>query len=266
MKSSPTGRMTFDEALAKIRADTDDKMDVSRKGSSVRKTQRGAAFEKLILNYFKHDSIYGDEFTDVRLWYDWYQEPDTGIDIVAKDRRGRLVGIQCKCWADDSSIDLKDISTMFIVKGTKKMDRLILVFTGQTLTGHAQKACEESGSTVLMQSDLRKSSFDWNIKKRTRPEPKSLRPHQNEAVQRVVEGLTDADRGKLIMACGTGKTLTSLHIAEQTVGKGGLVLYLVPSLSLIPQAMREWADNRSMPHQYMAVCSDKLPQRTSRGR
>ena len=246
---------TFDEALAKIRADTDDAVDISRKGSTVRKTARGAAFEKLMLEYFKRDSIYSDEFTDIKLWYDWYHEPDTGIDIVARDKRGNLVGIQCKCWADDSSIDLKGISTMFTVKDRKKMDRLILVFTGGTLTTNAQKTCEESKVAVLMQSDLRKSSLDWG-RKRAKPKPKPLYGHQKEAVRKAVAGLKNADRGKLVMACGTGKTLTALHIAERTVGKGGLVLYLVPSLSLIPQAMREWADNRTMPHQYMAVCSD----------
>ena len=247
--------VTFDEALAKIRAETDDAVDINRKGSTVRKTARGAAFEKLMLDYFKRDSIYSDEFTDIKLWYDWYHEPDTGIDIVARDKRGNLVGIQCKCWADDSSIDLKGISTMFTVKDRKKMDRLILVYTGGTLTTHAQKTCEESKVAVLMQSDLRKSSFDWS-RKRVKPKPKPLYDHQKEAIRKAVAGLKNADRGKLIMACGTGKTLTALHIAERTVGKGGLVLYLVPSLSLIPQAMREWADHRTIPHQYMAVCSD----------
>ena len=74
---------------------------------------------------------------------------------------------------------------------------------------------------------------------RTKPKPKLLYGHQKEAVRKAVAGLKNADRGKLVMACGTGKTLTALHIAERTVGKGGLVLYLVPSLSLIPQAMRE---------------------------
>ena len=248
--------VTFDEALARIRAETDDTTDISRKGSTVRKTARGAAFERLMLNYFKHDSIYGDEFTDVKLWYDWYHELDTGIDIVARDTRGRLVGIQCKCWADDSTITLDDIATMFTVKDRKKMDRLMLVFTGQAPTTNAQKACEESKIPILMQSDLRSSSFDWD-RKMAKPRPKPLMEHQKEAVKSAVEGLRNADRGKLVMACGTGKTLTALHIAEQTVGSGGMVLYLVPSLSLIPQAMREWADNRSISHQYMAVCSDK---------
>ena len=66
----------------------------------------------------------------------------------------------------------------------------------------------------------------------------------------------DNDRGKLIMACGTGKTFTALRIAEAVAGIGGRVLYLVPSISLFQQSMREWATQRSIPHRYIGVCSD----------
>ncbi len=246
---------TFDQALARLRAETDDEKDISHKGSKVSKTERGIRFEKLMLHYFKNDSIYKNEFKEVKLFHDWYREPDIGIDLVARDKDDKLVGIQCKCWNDDSSIHENQISNMFVVKESKKMDRLILVFTGAHVSRNIVKPFEESGYPILMKADLRQSRIDWSGMKRV-VKPKTLQDHQKEAVQRVVTGLQGADRGKLIMACGTGKTITSLHIAETIPGKDGLVLYLVPSLSLIPQAMREWADNRSIIHQYMAVCSD----------
>ncbi len=244
--------VTFDQALEKIRKETDDETE---KGSSVHKTQRGNKFERLMLHYFKNDSIYKNEFKDVKLWYDWFHEQDTGIDLVAEQYDGKLVGIQCKCWNDDSSIALNDISNMFAVKESKKMDRLILVFTGKDVSKHIEQ--QGGGAfSIIMKSDLRSSAFDWG-KKRMISKPKKLRPHQKEAVDKVVTGLKDADRGTLTMACGTGKTITSLHIAENIAGKNGLILYLVPSLSLIPQVMREWAENGSITHQYMAVCSDR---------
>ncbi len=247
---------TFDQALARLRAETDDEKDISRKGSKVSKTERGVRFEKLMLHYFKNDSIYKNEFKEVKLFHDWYREPDIGIDLVARDKDDKLVGIQCKCWNDDSSIHENQISNMFVVKESKKMDRLILVFTGAHVSRNIVKPFEESGYPILMKADLRQSGIDWSGIERV-VKPKTLQDHQKEAVQRVVTGLQGADRGQLIMACGTGKTITSLHIAETIPGKDGLVLYLVPSISLIPQAMREWADNRSIEHQYMAVCSDK---------
>ena len=217
----------------------------------------GTEFEKLLVKFFKHDNLYGLEFTDVKRWYDWYQEPDTGIDLVARDKNGELVGIQSKCWADDSTLDLKDISTMFTTAKAKKIDKLYLVFTGGSITSHTQTRCEEARVKIITKSDLASSNYNWSKTGKLRPAPLKLHSHQIEAVQRTVNGFEDADRGKLIMACGTGKTLVSLHVAEKMIGAGGLILYLVPSISLIPQTMREWADNRSIPHRYIAVCSDK---------
>ena len=72
----------------------------------------------------------------------------------------------------------------------------------------------------------------------------------------VRTGFSAHRRGKLIMACGTGKTFTALRIAESVSGRGGTILYLVPSIALMGQAMREWATQRAVSHRYMGVCSD----------
>ncbi|MFG7003170.1 DEAD/DEAH box helicase family protein, partial [Burkholderia pseudomallei] len=85
---------------------------------------------------------------------------------------------------------------------------------------------------------------------------KQLRQHQTNALNAVVHGLADADRGKLIMACGTGKTFTSLKIAEAMAGAGKRVLFLVPSLSLLSQTLTEWTQESETPLHSFAVCSD----------
>ena len=154
---------------------------------------------------------------------------------------------------------------MFTTAKAKKIDKLYLVFTGGSITSHTQTRCEEAGVKIITKSDLASSNYNWGKSGKLRPAPLKLRSHQVEAVQRTVDGFQGADRGKLIMACGTGKTLVSLHIAERMVGICGIVLYLVPSISLIPQTMREWADNRSIPHRYVAVCSDKTSGRDEEG-
>ena len=84
----------------------------------------------------------------------------------------------------------------------------------------------------------------------------SLQPHQQEAFDDVIKGFKECDRGKLIMACGTGKTFTALRIAEEVAGLGGRVLYLVPSIGLFSQAMREWAEQQEVQHRYIGICSD----------
>ncbi len=58
------------------------------------------------------------------------------------------------------------------------------------------------------------------------------------------------------MACGTGKTFTSLKIAETIAGKGKRVLFLVPSLALISQTIREWTEDTEVSLRSFAVCSD----------
>ena len=89
----------------------------------------------------------------------------------------------------------------------------------------------------------------------------NLRAHQQRAFDDVVQGLQQADRGKLIMACGTGKTFTALRIAEAIAGRGGRVLFLVPSISLFQQSMREWMTQQNIKQRYIGICSD-----TSAGR
>ena len=116
---------------------------------------------------------------------------------------------------------------------------------------------------MLRFGDLTERPFDWPDLRRQEPEalayraqPFHLRPHQQAAFDDVLQGFSDHDRGKLIMACGTGKTFTALRIAEALAGVGGRVLYLVPSISLFQQSMRQWATQRAIPHRYVGICSD----------
>ena len=109
--------------------------------------------------------------------------------------------------------------------------------------------------------ELRKSPIDWaryaTSAEIARREPKTPRDHQAEAIEKAVRGLAERGaRGKLIMACGSGKTFTSLRIAEEIAGKGGRVLYLVPSLALMSQTVREWAADTRFSLRAYAACSD----------
>ena len=116
---------------------------------------------------------------------------------------------------------------------------------------------------MLRFGDLLSAPFDWPDLIRDEPEtlsfrhePFSLRAHQKAAFDDVSRGFEDHDRGKLIMACGAGKTFTALRLAEAVAGIGGRVLYLVPSISLFSQSMREWAMQQAIPHRYIGICSD----------
>ncbi|MCR4820407.1 MAG: DEAD/DEAH box helicase family protein, partial [Elusimicrobiales bacterium] len=93
---------------------------------------------------------------------------------------------------------------------------------------------------------------------------KTLRPHQQDAVSAVLQHFEQADRAKLIMACGTGKTFTSLKIAERLTNNSGLVLFLVPSIALLGQTLREWCSNSEKEIFPICVCSDSTVGRNGK--
>ena len=244
---------TFDDVLRQIRAE-------STKGGTVNKAELGRRFEAVTRDFLSADNHYRNRFAKVSMWMEWPGRDggDTGIDLVAEQHDGSLCAIQCKCYADDGSLDTKQVSKFLAKAAGMRMQHRMLVYTGECITANAKRLLEQHGCQILSPDHFRASRVDWgSFPKISARRPKTLRPHQKKAVSAVTQGLAARDRGQLVMACGTGKTLTSLHVAEKHCKRGGLVLYLVPSISLILQSMREWSDNSNLRHYYLAVCSDK---------
>lgn len=230
--------------------------------------EKGTYFEELIATYLRNEATYRDLYSDVWTYADWAREQgqdarDTGIDLVAKTRgTGEYHAIQCKLYAEDYKLQKKDIDSFFTASGRKPFSHRIIVSTTNHWSEHAEDALRDQQPPVskIDLFDLENSQIDWGAyKPKQEPvlkERKSLRPHQESAVKAVTTGLSEADRGKLIMACGTGKTFTSLKIAEKLAGKGGRVLFLVPSLALLSQTLTEWTQESEVPLHSFAVCSD----------
>jgi len=236
--------------------------------SATDEQDKGSKFERLMQAYLQADLLWADRFSDVWLWMEWpdrHGKPDTGIDLVAVERDGSgLTAIQCKFYAPNHYLQKSDIDSFFTASGKSGFSQRVIISTTDKWSKHAEDALADQQIPVqrLRVQDLDESSVDWSQFTLSTPdviqlkERKALRGHQITALDKVREGLSVADRGKLIMACGTGKTFTSLKIAEDLVGAGGSVLFLVPSISLLAQTLREWtieADVRLRPH---AVCSD----------
>ena len=232
---------------------------------------RGALFERLMQRYFTQDPVYADQFSNVRRWSEWaarrpdFSGQDTGIDLVAEDRAGGCCAIQCKFHAPGTRISKQALDSFISASAREPFTRRIVVDTGREWGPNALKTVEglTPACQVLRFNDLADRPIDWpNLHRqgpealRWRGEPFRPRPHQQAAVEDVVRGFDARDRGKLVMACGTGKTFTALCVAEIVAGPGGRVLYLVPSISLFQQAMRAWAEQRTMAHRYVGICSD----------
>ncbi len=234
---------------------------------------KGSLFEKISKQFLQeHDSA--NEYESIDLWYDWElrgKERDKGIDIVITTSNKEYIAVQCKF--HQNSISLNDIAT-FLHKlqsgvGEVMFKKGIIISTSK-LTSTALEEIEQIRSTgmdididIISEEDFIYSRIDWEKFDPTKTEDelplcdkKKPRSHQTEAIDATKEYFSDPKntRGKLIMACGTGKTYTSLKIMEALDPK--ITLFLAPSIALLSQTFREYAQEKSEPFYASIVCSD----------
>ncbi|HAB63191.1 MAG TPA: damage-inducible protein, partial [Pseudomonas sp.] len=238
------------------------------RSTSVTEREKGTYFEELICTYLRNEAKYRDLYDKVWTYSNWAKEQgldgrDTGIDLVARTQgTGEYHAIQCKLYAKDYRVQKKDIDSFFTASGKAPFSHRIIVTTTNNWSEHAENALLGNHQTInkIDVQALEDSQIDWAKYQPNRAvalkAKKKLRDHQQTALNAVTAGLKDAERGKLIMACGTGKTFTSLKIAEHLAGKGKRVLFLVPSLSLLSQTLTEWTQESETPLHSFAVCSD----------
>jgi predicted helicase len=243
-----------EQVLADIRAIASDEHD------------KGDRFERLMLHAFQTDRTFQKQFTEVWRWMDWpgRRGVDIGVDLVARDAEGNLIAIQCKCYAPTATLTKEEIDSFVAVSGQKQWSRRIIVATTDLWSANAEKSLE--GHAVPVErigiDDLDAMTVDWSSYDVANPSGlkptarKELWPHQVDAVDAVRDGFATAERGKLIMACGTGKTFTALRIAEEHAGAGKSVLFLAPSIALVAQSLKEWTAECVVPIRPFAVCSD----------
>jgi predicted helicase len=233
------------------------------------KREQGTYFERLVVAFLRNDPVQAAQYSEVWTFGDWarmhgFDARDTGIDLVAKlANEDGYAAIQCKFYKASYRIQKTDIDGFLSASSTQHFVRRVFIDTTE------QDWSEHADATIATQSvpvvrigleALRESAIDWAtfaVADKVVLQPKKrLHEHQTQAVAAVERGFADGDRGKLIMACGTGKTFTALKIAERLAGRGKRVLVLVPSLALIAQTVREWTKDTETELRSFAVCSD----------
>lgn len=234
----------------------------------VSERDKGTDFEQLCLVYLRNEAYYRDLYEMVWNYADWAAEHglsqrDTGIDLVAKTHSDEYHAIQCKNYAPTERIYKKDIDSFFTASGKANFSHRIIITTTDDWSDNALESLENQTIPVSMinLADLERSQIQWEDfvvgSDEVSLKPKfDLREHQQNAYENVEEGFKKSDRGKLIMACGTGKTFTSLRITEGLAGANKRVLFLVPSLALLSQTLTEWTQQSKVPLHNYAVCSD----------
>ena len=250
------------------------------------KAKYGIAFEKLMVNYFKTDPTLKNQFDEVCRWTDWRYnggKADTGIDLVARRvDDGTWTAIQCKFYDSKARIQKSHLDSFFEASGhsfetedgRQHFGSRLIISTTDHWSSHAEDALANQiiptsriGISAIAESpinwdvafpgsEVRDKTIQINLSQRETFEP---RPHQQAAIDKAIEGFKTHDRGKLIMACGTGKTFTALRLAERVAEDNGgkaRILFLVPSISLLSQTLKEWTAQGRLDMRAFAVCSD----------
>ena len=238
---------------------------------------RGTYFEYLARAYFQNEPTYKNEFKNVWMLADVPEEfgipkVDLGVDLVAEKYTGELVAIQAKFY--NHSIQKSNIDSFLGELGKDYYESGIIVASTDKWGKNAEKALADRSDVIRIGlSDLRNSQIDWSKFSFESPEvvtvkaKKKLRYYQKSAIQSALNHFKENDRGQLIMAPGTGKTFTSLKIAEAMAREASkeqyTILYLVPSIQLLTQTLRGWNNDTEMTMSSMAVTSDRNASRGS---
>lgn len=258
--------MMFDKILAKYRSE------------SLTTRAQGDKFERLMRSFLLTDPTYSNVFNEVWLWNDFpfrkdFGGKDTGIDLVASTYTGEYWAIQCKFYADGTTMDKSHIDSFIATSGktfhdedfrTRGFDGRLWISTTNKWGVNAEEAIHNQSPSVTRVNleYLRSAGVDWEKLEKevhgkdARTPTKTLKTHQKHAVEKANTYFQTNERGKLIMACGTGKTFTSLRIAEKETDGKGFVLFLVPSISLLAQTLREWTGDAVEPIYPICICSD----------
>ena len=226
--------------------------------------KRGKQFEHFVKWFLKSDPEWSTQVDQVWLWDEWPQRwgADCGVDLVFRHKNGEHWAVQAKCYSTYYDITKHDVDKFLSESNRPLIQHRLLIATTDRIGGNARQVCDAQEKPVIrfLLSDFERAALDYpanfaalpQAKRKPRPEP---RDHQNEARAAVVQGLQTADRGQLIMACGTGKTYVTLWIKEQLDAQRTLVL--VPSLGLLSQLLREWTFAAATPFEVLCVCSDQ---------
>ena len=233
-------------------------------------SELGERFEAAARYFLKNDPFYRSRFTEVWPWKDAPQcdGHDYGIDIVARDEDGSFWAIQCKCWDENSTLTEKALGTFYSAADPSRYAHLMIISTTERYSSNLNKVAEQRNTVRLSTAAMHESGLDWQPFIDNRPAAAARvflepLPHQRTAIADCLNWFEKGiKRGQLVMACGTGKTLTALRLAEEQLGRGGFVLFLAPSISLVSQSLRVWAAQAKDPLKAEAVCSDESASRT----
>lgn len=224
---------------------------------SYRVLTRHPEYSQLAANVWHHSEIPVAVKTALGL-----PNTDEGIDLLLETTSSEYWSIQCKFRGDTTrAVTRKELATFAhlsfgVAKGISfglvlhSADRSIkkshlLPNVGELGIQFFQRLTEEEWRQIVSQDE-------------THIDPRSPQQHQEKAIESILLKLqSNASRTKIIMPCGTGKSLTAYWLDQRL--QANLTVVAVPSLYLISQCLKDWsreefANKNST--RFLVICSD----------
>lgn len=185
---------------------------------------------------------------------------DYGVDGVFKTMLGHFNAYQVKFRTNRPALTWRELSTFMGLADSPQIRSRVLLTNCDELPSVLN---ERQGFFCIRGSDLDRLEADdfraigaWLADAAFTAPKKQPQPHQTEALDALLPALETHDRVSAIMACGTGKTLVALWVAERR--QASTILVLLPSLALLRQVLHEWLRETNLPNlAYLCVCSDQ---------
>jgi superfamily II DNA or RNA helicase len=275
--------MNSDFNLNKIFLDCTCWSDFASKISNLTGKQKGDLFENLVKAYLLLDPEYATKLQHVWLHKEVpssvreairLPSSDKGIDLIAQTKEGEFWAVQCKYRAEtEQSIPWREISTFTgLAFGVCRNISFGLICSTTERVTNVLKHQEHIGFCAVDIWQSLNAEFFTRLhglisNKPTDITPLKPRPHQEAAIRDAYAHFVTKKerRGKLIMPCGTGKSLTAYWLANSLKAKR--IIVAVPSLALIRQTLKVWLREALATGQrieWVCVCSDESAGRIER--
>lgn len=182
---------------------------------------------------------------------------DCGVDGLIVCTNGKTIAYQCKFRTGRVAPSYDELSKFWIE--SKKCDYRCTFANCNKVTTLSQKL-ENTFNVLVQDLDALDEDFFEELYQIANAKPitkkkYSPRKYQDRIIEEVTNGLMVENRGKIIAACGTGKTLTALWIVEKQAYQK--VLFLAPSITLVKQTLESWNSQASESFSYICICSDR---------
>ncbi len=221
---------------------------------------QGDAWEKALKGWINAGGH--PELTKAWMWGEWPGKlkaglkGDKGVDLVAETRDKQLVAIQVKFRRDPNDPVTAPEVQKLVGSYRKHFTLFALSSNAWSATRGVSEAVGDEDAMLILREQLLESSYDWAAKKSIKRTKFTPFPFQKVAAENVRKALAKGGRAQIVMACGTGKTVTMLLAAEALDAQR--VLVLAPTLLLVKQLRDEWISKRRPDREWasLAVCSD----------